>query len=386
MGKWQALQDAIYDQQPVSGLTHNFYRYPARFAPSFARQAILSFTDPGDLVVDPFMGGGTTLVEALALGREALGTDISSLSVFLAKAKCTPISGKQLEELYYWGKSVVSQLNIRTARRGTTGPEEYQRNISCRKTWRIRKLLEIALWHVNELGTDKQKNFAKCVLLRTGQWALDCRETIPSTDAVRKIFIVFLEDMIAGARQLAAELRHRSSSAICLHRSAIGVEDDPAWRILAPPKLILTSPPYPGVHVLYHRWQILGRRETPAPFWIAGALDGHGASFYTLGGRHQAELRKYYANAQQAFSSLAHLATKRTFIVQMVAFSDVSWQLPAYLEMMESAGFVEWKIPELANGTDGRAWRSVPNRKWYADANGKTASSIEVVLFHKKRV
>ena len=32
------------------------------------------------------------------------------------------------------------------------------------------------------------------------------------------------------------------------------------------PQLILTSPPYPGVYVLYHRWKIGGRRESPAPF------------------------------------------------------------------------------------------------------------------------
>jgi hypothetical protein len=39
-------------------------------------------------------------------------------------------------------------------------------------------------------------------------------------------------------------------------------------------KLIVTSPPYPGVHVLYHRWHVDGRRETPAPYWIAGCNDG----------------------------------------------------------------------------------------------------------------
>jgi DNA methylase len=60
-------------RRQVCGRTHNFYRYPARFSPRFARAAIQTFTRPGDLVLDPYVGGGTSLVEALAIGRDAIG-------------------------------------------------------------------------------------------------------------------------------------------------------------------------------------------------------------------------------------------------------------------------------------------------------------------------
>jgi DNA modification methylase len=76
----------------VSGLTHGFYKYPARFSPVFARAVIEIFTKPGDLVLDPYVGGGTTLVEARALGREAVGIDISALAEFVANVKCTVLS------------------------------------------------------------------------------------------------------------------------------------------------------------------------------------------------------------------------------------------------------------------------------------------------------
>lgn len=81
------LRRAALDKQPVSGLTHRFYRYPARFSPIFARACIEAFSEPGDLVLDPYMGGGTTVVEAMVLGRQAVGSDINSLSVFVAQAK-----------------------------------------------------------------------------------------------------------------------------------------------------------------------------------------------------------------------------------------------------------------------------------------------------------
>ena len=67
----------------------------------------------------------------------------------------------------------------------------------------------------------------------------------------------------------------------------------------------------------------------------------------------------------------------------MVAFSEPEWQLPSYLEIMQDSGFKEISFPKLANRRDGRVWRSVPNRKWYADKMGATAGSKEVVLFHK---
>jgi DNA methylase len=63
---------AARDTEPVRGLTHGYYKYPARFSPTFARAAIETFTKPGELVLDPHVGGGTSLVEARAAGREAV--------------------------------------------------------------------------------------------------------------------------------------------------------------------------------------------------------------------------------------------------------------------------------------------------------------------------
>jgi hypothetical protein len=150
-----------------------------------------------------------------------------------------------------------------------------------------------------------------------------------------------------------------------------------------PIKLILTSPPYPGVHVLYHRWQVQGRRETPAPYWIANTVDGNGASYYTFGDRQRSELSTYYDEALAAFSSIARISDPSTVVVQLIAFSEPSWQLPRYLATMKRAGFTELRFSELANLKDGRVWRSVPNRKWYASQRGSLGSSNEVVLFHR---
>lgn len=74
----ESLVEAVSNREKVMGAPHDFYRYPARFSPLFAREAIKTFTEHGDFVLDPFCGGGTTLVEALSLGRRAAGMDVSS--------------------------------------------------------------------------------------------------------------------------------------------------------------------------------------------------------------------------------------------------------------------------------------------------------------------
>ena len=153
----------------------------------------------------------------------------------------------------------------------------------------------------------------------TAQWALDCREDIPPVREVRARLMVVVDEMIEGARQFATESRKAGcADVLCLHRSAVGIEDDSRIRELGHPALILTSPPYPGVHVLYHRWQVLGRRETPAPFWIAGTLDGAGASYYTFGDRKN--VPRYYEVAREAFTSVAGLCSRKTVVAQMSFF------------------------------------------------------------------
>ena len=51
--------------------------HPARFPPQLARDHILSWTNPGDLVIDPMVGSGTTLRAAEDLVRRAIGIEIN---------------------------------------------------------------------------------------------------------------------------------------------------------------------------------------------------------------------------------------------------------------------------------------------------------------------
>lgn len=390
-----SLAQAAQDCSSVTRFTHGFYPYPARFSPQFAQAIIATFTEPGDLVFDPYMGGGTTLVEAMSLGRRAIGTDINSIAHFVSTVKTTPLSETDIAIILSWTETIETRLNLWNPPQRAIDWMElgYQRNISGKKTWPIRKALELALADIHTLPEKRQQDFIRCALLRTAQWALDSRREIPSANRFRKQFLKVCDDMIAGIGELRdsaalnpfTHVLSKEQVPVCLHRSIIGIESDPTAKLFFPPKLILTSPPYPGVYMLYHRWKVQGRWETPAPFWIANSMDGHGMSYYTLGDRKQKHLDNYFNNLHSSFSSLSSVCNNDTRMVQMVGFSDPTWQLPRYLDVLSKCGFREIKFRDHFNSDDGRFWRSVPGRKWYASYQDTAKNTAkEVILFHRK--
>jgi hypothetical protein len=375
-------------------LTHAFYRYPARFSPRFAEAAITAFTEPGEIVYDPFMGGGTTLVEAVRLGRRSIGTDLNSLAVFLSKTKTTVFTDTDIAVVRAWVERAQSDLKLTqiSERPAAWISRGYQRNISGRTTWAIRKTIEIALADMDSLRCDRQRDFIRCLLLKTAQWAVDCRKYYPSARDFRRQLIVHAEEMIEGAIALRGErelIKARfpggnDLTPACLHLSAEKIAQPSNYPFSSAPRLILTSPPYPGVHVLYHRWQVNGRKETPAPYWIANCLDGNGASFYTFGDRKQRHLEGYFESMRECYKALSVVASKKTWLVQLVAFSAPEWQLPLFLEILQECGFDEVLFDDLPQNIAGRSWRTVPNRKFYADHKGSMPSSKEVLLVHRR--
>src|SRR5258708_6700549 len=184
-----ALVDAARDTAPVWGLPHGFYKYPARFSPVFASAAIQTFTQPGDLVLDPHVGGGTTMVEAIAAGREAVGVDISTLAEFVTGIKCTVFDEAELETLERWSKRVAASVDIRKPSTPLADYADlgYYNHLNAPSRWRIRKAIEQSLASAIRLGNPRLEAFGRCVVLRTAQWALDGRSKKASIEDFRRI-------------------------------------------------------------------------------------------------------------------------------------------------------------------------------------------------------
>lgn len=387
---WQAIQNAALDSSNVSGLTHSFYRYPARFSPLLINTIIKQFTEPGDLVLDPFVGGGTSLVEAMALGRRVAGSDISNLATFVTRVKTQLISDCQITILKRWGKRIPDWIDLRKPLPTVDElTKSHLKNLDTSETWRIRKAIRLCLKSINYLNDEKARNFARCVLLNVGQWALDGRRTIPPINEFRSRIRIVLQEMLEAALKFRSvvessyqdiHINPMENEPVVVQCEASGINLYKEVTDLGNPKLIVTSPPYAGIHVLYHRWQVKGRRETPIPFLIADSLNGHGASHYTFGDRQTHHKRKYFYQLKRSFASIVKLCNKDTRLVQVVGFSNITSHLPKYLEILREVGFVELRPSGVESN---RLWRGIPNRKWYTAANSSVDSRTEVVLVHR---
>jgi hypothetical protein len=87
---------------------HGYHRYPAKFIPQLVRRLIETYCAPGELVGDPFLGSGTTGIEALRLGRRFWGADISQVALLISRAKSIPLSPHDLSEAW---KELEHQLD-----------------------------------------------------------------------------------------------------------------------------------------------------------------------------------------------------------------------------------------------------------------------------------
>jgi len=85
--------------------SHDVHAFAAKFPPQLPRAFIRGLTAPGDVVLDPMMGSGTTIVEALLEGRRGIGLDIDPLALRVSQAKTIPLSVDDLQDI---GLKVIS--------------------------------------------------------------------------------------------------------------------------------------------------------------------------------------------------------------------------------------------------------------------------------------
>ncbi|HEY4056872.1 MAG TPA: DNA methyltransferase [Kofleriaceae bacterium] len=107
-----ALRAPNEQHEIAETLTHPFHTYPAKLHPATARvlaELISERTKPNSLVVDPFCGSGTTLVEARAAGLRAVGSDLNPLAILIARAKTWTVPQRRRNEMRDLGHRIAGE-------------------------------------------------------------------------------------------------------------------------------------------------------------------------------------------------------------------------------------------------------------------------------------
>jgi hypothetical protein len=251
---------------------HSLHPYLGKFIPQLVEVFLRRYFKPGDCVYDPFVGSGTTLVEANAFGAAGVGCDISAFNCLLTRVKTTGYSLGALE----LGLGGVLEQTRHTAEVVTTEDASDW----LRSWYSERALGELLAYHcvASESLDDRGWDLARVVLSRAARSArrtthfdldfprqpvLDsywchkhkraCRPVAEAMKFLRR----YTDDTVRRIREFAAL---RSSRPIEVIHGDARVAELPLE-----PTGIITSPPYPGL-IDYHEqhrysYELLGLQD-----------------------------------------------------------------------------------------------------------------------------
>lgn len=390
--KIKEILKSTKEKKRIFGKSHTYYRYPAAFSPIFAETIIKNFTKPGDTVLDPFVGGGTSAVEALALQRKFYGVDVNPLSILISKVKTTILSRNQIIFIKKFNEKIVNgKINFKSKRKKQHRDlnryfsiQGFSKN-EIRKINQIKAGIEQYHFAITKVIDVKVRNFLTCLLLKTAKNILD---NIRPCGTFKKFKIDLLSNckkMLKGMIDFEKELEinksiYGSHNELKIIKSDILKLNKINSLKKGKVNLILTSPPYPGIHISYNKWQLHGRRNTKLPYWIMNRRPPVLTKF-TYRREKSRNLVNYYRNMTKVYLKLKPYCSHNCYIVKLLSFRNRAEEFRLYREAMQNAGLEEIKI--LKKG-DGRLWRIVPQRRWQAVySKRKLKSNKEVLLIYK---
>src|SRR6188472_1692991 len=109
--------------------THSYHPYSAKYIPQIPNYLISNFSERNDLILDNFMGSGTTLVESKILGRNAIGVDINPLACLISKVKITNLQKSDLKKISIISRSMKEDILAVRGHVNLTNPEHTNRII-----------------------------------------------------------------------------------------------------------------------------------------------------------------------------------------------------------------------------------------------------------------
>jgi len=302
---------------------HRLHPYLGKFIPQLAEIFLRKYFVPGQTVLDPFCGSGTTLVQANELGINAIGYDISAFNVLLSQAKTAEYDLNRVKEEILDALAKVHDLTqIDSSQINLNGEKCNEVDISetdneYLQTWfapiALKELLTYR--HLIETGGYEYKNLLKIIISRSARSArltthfdLDfpkkpqlepyycykhSRECSPTTEAY-KFIRRYSQDTIKRIEEFD---KLRTNAKIEIYH-----EDSREVKV---PKFdgIVTSPPYVGLinyheqHAYaYHLLELKDKRE----FEIGAAVNGSSKKAQEL---YKQDISLVFRNAAKSMTS-----------------------------------------------------------------------------------
>jgi len=244
-------------------LTHGLHPYPARMVPQVVGRLLERYAPKGCVVLDPFCGSGTVLVEARLHGMNSVGIDINPLACLLARVKSTPISPEKVRKAWASLKATIGK-EIGLLRFGQIDvdiPDFSGTNIDYWYKPTTMKELAIIRNHLKEIEDDEIRLFFDVPFSLTARNVSGTRKgefklfRMPEEEwkkyepDVFGTFVKHVEDAIERMEEFYKKCDRSVFSRVFMADTRKILTDDfprEANELLLenPPKIIVTSPPY----------------------------------------------------------------------------------------------------------------------------------------------
>lgn len=285
------MLDALRSAEDASSdlLTHSVHPWPARMHPLLVRQLLSGLASPGMRVLDPFMGGGTTLVEAQRLGLQVGGVDLNPLSRRVVEVKCRVTTREDRDAFLATLRAVGERSHQRVKSRAATRAPLQAREAALYEGHVLRELA--GLWaEISALpsGMDKRslEVLLAAIVVKFSRQRSDTSEREVQKHIGRHIPTSFFvrrgEELSLRWEQYAAEIVGEGSTIHLYEGDARRLSD-----LLGDQRfdLVITSPPYGGTydyvdhHSLRYPWLGLkaarfSRHEMGARRRLSQSTDG----------------------------------------------------------------------------------------------------------------
>ena len=371
MKKFKKLIEAVNDKSRVRGYTHRFYTYPAGFSPTFVESAIKTFTKKKELVFDPFMGGGTSLIEAVRLNRKVVGIDLNPIATFVAKVKLTKLSKAQIDEIereaYFISKNLHYKLKNDQFSNEALSLINYK-GLGRKEIFNLKTIIKgtsLYLKKVKEIKDKKVKNFLKLLILRCLHSTLHDKRPIADFHVFKQKIRSNSLDMLEGMSSLDKYLVNSRNKFSIYSKSSSKTHKTKELKSKKV-KLIITSPPYPGINISYARWHIHGRRNTTLPYLVLGFPIPENKSIFNFQSPRNRTYDLYFNKLETIFKSVRKICSKDTVVLQLVAFNHENGLFEKYLKTLEDCGFKEKKLKKVRSKNIPQNFFQTINRmrKW----------------------
>lgn len=235
----------------------NIHWHPGRFMSQLPAILIGMFSAVGDVVLDPFAGSGTTLVEAQRLGRKSIGLDIGIISSLISKSKTIPLRSKSISKNI--NRLIVDATGIISSKsKNILVPEYVQADKWYTKI--VKKDLG-RLWGLINTYNNIDRILAKAafssillpVCREIRHWGYVCDNSKPKSNHEQNVlskYCINLSKLKMGYKKRDKELKSRFGDSFIIEETNIingdCIEVLKSFRN-ASVDLVLTSPPYFGV-------------------------------------------------------------------------------------------------------------------------------------------